>query len=319
MPRFTLLGSRLLTIASIAALAAALTAAGIGKAHAARDASPDKACSNGTSCFSITQNGTGEGIVSHSQVGNAVESHSLQGNGAFGDTKNPSASTKHCASGVIGLDLSTDGGTLNFGVSGRSYHGTGILGLSGTGNGLLGSSTRGTGIMAESASTDHPALALLATGTGLLAAATNARSQQVMSLDQAGNLTIAGQLTTGTNCRQGCAGKAAGAARVIAYAPRESMPTMEDVGEAQLSGGAAFVRLDPAFANVIDATKGYLVFITPYGETKGLYVASRSAGGFAVRENGGGRSDVGFAYRIVAKPYGADAPRLPMVRTAASN
>src|ERR1700730_9933323 len=178
MPRTSLRLSRFLAAASVLVLAAGLTAAGIEKAHAARDAvSPNKACSNGTSCFAVTQLGTGEGIVSHSQLGNGMESHSLNGNGVYGSTQNPSATTKQCASGVIGLDLSTDGGTLNFGVSGRSYHGSGVLGLSGSGNGLLGSSTRGTGVMATSGSSDHPALALHATGSGLLAAAKNASNQ----------------------------------------------------------------------------------------------------------------------------------------------
>ena len=90
---------------------------------------------------------------------------------------------------------------------------------------------------------------------------------------------------------------------------------MEDFGEAQLSGGAAFVRLDPSFANVIDATKAYLVFITPYAETKGLYVAMRSPGGFEVREIAGGKSNAQFGYRIVAKPFGSAAQRLPIVRS----
>jgi hypothetical protein len=339
---------RFVTVATGIALAVGLTLGGLQRAHAAHgDVSPDKACSNGTSCFQIVQRGPGEGIVSRSQLGNAVESHSVNGNALFGDTHNPGGSTKQCASGVVGLDLSTDGGTLNFGVSGRSYHGTGVLGLSGAGpgttgtskrgdgvdgnsdsswggnfhsvafGGLLGSSTHGTGVMAMTGSATHPALSLRATGTGPLADARNASDDSVMSLDQQGNLIIAGTLTTGGDCRVGCSKtRGGGGVSQLSYAPRESAPTMEDFGEAQLANGAAYVRLDPSFANAIDASKSYLVFITPDGETKGLYVAVRSAGGFEVRENGGGRSNVQFSYRIVAKPFGADAPRLPLVRTA---
>jgi hypothetical protein len=40
--------------------------------------------------------------------------------------------------------------------------------------------------------------------------------------------------------------------------------------------------------------------LTPRGDCKGLYVASTAAGGFEVRELGGGTSDVEFDYRIVA-------------------
>ena len=41
-----------------------------------------------------------------------------------------------------------------------------------------------------------------------------------------------------------------------------------------------------------------------------LYVASRTATGFEVRQMGGGRTSIPFAYRIVAKPYGAGPERL---------
>jgi hypothetical protein len=350
MARGSIFPIRLVTVATAVALAVGLMVSGIERAHAAREkVSPDKACSNGTSCFAVLQTGPGEGIVAHSQLGNAVESHSLNGNGLFGDTHNQSGTSKVCASGVVGLDLSQDGGTLNFGVSGRSYHGTGVLGLSGTGpgatgtskrgdgvegnsesgwggnfhsvafGGLLGSSTKGTGVMAMSNSSVHPALSVRALGTGPLVDAHDSSDNSVMSLDQQGDLTIAGTLTTGGSCHVGCSKTRDGnGVSQISYAPRESAPTMEDFGEAQLVAGAAFVRLDPAFANAIDSTKSYLVFITPDGETKGLYIAMRSASGFEVRENGAGRANVQFSYRIVAKPYGADAPRLPLVRTTRS-
>lgn len=349
MSRGSMFSFRLVTIATSIALAVGLTVSGIERAHAGGGVSPDKACSNGTSCFQIIQHGPGEGMVAHSQLGNAVESHSVNGNALFGDTHNPSASTKLCASGVVGLDLSTDGGTLNFGVSGRSYHGTGVLGLSGAGpgtsgtsrrgdgvdgnsdsswggnfhsvafGGLLGSSTHGTGVMAQSNSSAHPALSIRALGTGPLAEGRNAADVSVMSLDQQGNLTIAGTITTGGSCHVGCSKTRGGnGVSQLSYAPRESAPTMEDFGEARLVAGAAYVRLDPAFANAIDTSKSYLVFITPDGETKGLYVTMRSPSGFQVRENGAGRSSVQFSYRIVAKPYGADAPRLPMVRGSGS-
>jgi hypothetical protein len=53
-----------------------------------------------------------------------------------------------------------------------------------------------------------------------------------------------------------------------------------------------------------------MVFITPQGDTAGLYVAQKTADGFAVREHAG-RSNIAFDYRIVGEPYGAQEQRLP--------
>jgi hypothetical protein len=46
---------------------------------------------------------------------------------------------------------------------------------------------------------------------------------------------------------------------------------------------------------------GYRVFLTPEGDCKGLYVRSKSAASFEVRELQSGTSSVAFSYRIVAK------------------
>lgn len=53
------------------------------------------------------------------------------------------------------------------------------------------------------------------------------------------------------------------------------------------------------------------MFLTPEGDSRGLFVTNRANSGFEVGENQGGRSTVAFSYRIVAKPYGDNSPRLP--------
>jgi hypothetical protein len=80
-----------------------------------------------------------------------------------------------------------------------------------------------------------------------------------------------------------------------------------------LQNGNAYVYLDPAFANVIERGAKYLVFITPEGDSRGLYVTEKTARGFVVRENMGGHSTLAFSYRIVAKPLGSHEQRLPML------
>jgi hypothetical protein len=92
---------------------------------------------------------------------------------------------------------------------------------------------------------------------------------------------------------------------------------MEDVGEAHLVNGRAFVPIDAALADVIDLRGGYHVFVTPEGESNGLYVV-KGAGGFFVREQQGGRATLAFEYRIVAKPREEIGTRLAPVTDVAS-
>jgi hypothetical protein len=83
---------------------------------------------------------------------------------------------------------------------------------------------------------------------------------------------------------------------------------VEDAGEARLVAGSAHIQLDPAFASTISAHRPYMVFMTPNGESRGLYVIGKSRAGFDVRENAGGRSTMIFDYRILA--YANEAPPL---------
>ena len=87
--------------------------------------------------------------------------------------------------------------------------------------------------------------------------------------------------------------------------------TMEDTGTSRLLNGEGTVHFDAAFASTIDARRGYQVFLTPNGDTRGLYVSAKYEGGFIVRENEHGRSSVYFDYRVVAHPFGASEARLP--------
>jgi hypothetical protein len=83
-----------------------------------------------------------------------------------------------------------------------------------------------------------------------------------------------------------------------------------------LTSGETYVRIDPRFADTMNRSASYLVFLTPQGDTAGLYVTQKMAAGFLVREHGG-RSNVVFDYRIVAQPFEpqgarlASAPKMP--------
>jgi len=118
-----------------------------------------------------------------------------------------------------------------------------------------------------------------------------------------GDLTCTGQVKT-------LATTGGGAHKVETYAMQSPENWMEDFGFARLTGGAAVVKIDPAFADTVSETADYHVFITPNGDSKGLYVIGKTATSFEVRESGGGASSLSFDYRIVAKRRGYEAERL---------
>jgi hypothetical protein len=81
----------------------------------------------------------------------------------------------------------------------------------------------------------------------------------------------------------------------------------------RLKAGEAVVEIDPTYAETVNTEVDYHVFLTPRGECKGLYVASQKEGFFEVRELNGGKSDIPFSYRIVAKRKGYEGLRLVKV------
>ena len=83
------------------------------------------------------------------------------------------------------------------------------------------------------------------------------------------------------------------------YAVESPENWFEDFGSAQLSHGEAIVDLDPVFAQTVNASLRYHVFLTPNGNCA-LYVQQKTAHAFKVllRE---GEPDCEFDYRIVAR------------------
>lgn len=237
---------------------------------------------------------------------------STNNNGVFGDSKGAGAS------GVYGQN---DGG--GYGLAGRITN-PGIAavyadgGSNGVGAIIFGGSK-------DTSGNNLPALSVSAStfSSQIIDVCFNQGppcydgSPNVFSLDVGGNVVIRGTITTGGSCKTGCiATSAYSEKRVRFYTPRESLPTIEDFGEAQLVNGLAYVRIDPAFANTMDPQSNYMVFITPEGDSRGLFVTAKTLTGFAVRENQGGRSTLAFSYRIVAKPFGEHPVRLQMFTLA---
>ena len=179
------------------------------------------------------------------------------------------------------------------------------------GSAVLGE-PNGTGVDAFGFAVGGGAPALNVTdvwGANLIIAHDVACGCDVMSLDPGGNMILKGNITTfGVPLIRV---KTVTGHPINTYASQQTEPTIEDFGQGQLVNGEATVRLDPAFADTVDMRKSYLVFITPDGDSRGLYTTQKTASGFVVRENGGGHATLAFDYRIVAKPFGNNSPRLP--------
>ena len=238
------------------------------------------------------------GVEGGTFAGTGVFGFSTLGNGVRGITTNPSSMNQQHRAAVFGIDESSDGGGLNFGVAGFSPA-TGVAGIS------VSPPTAPGAPLA-------PAVAAYCENGGAAIQAADGfspTSNLLMTLDCLGNLTLKGTVVTGG--LQVASSKTAAGTDVAAYDARQTEPTIEDFGEGRLSTGRASVELRPDFASAIDRGAGYLVFITPEGDNRGLYVTGKTSTGFEVRESQGGQSSIPFSYRIVATPFGVRASRLP--------
>ena len=303
-------------------------------------------CSSTSACTGGSNTSTGIGVQGNSTNGNGVfgqTKYASKGGSNFKSGvvgKDASAKGKFDA-GVWGQSPRGTGllgsSTSGFGLAGSSNSGVGVSGLSSTntgvygvvtggsntpsavfgqdnsnnqngGAGVVGQTLAGAGVVAATSSTSINSTAMVAAAPNgaFVFAGVGPNNLEVASIDGSGDLTITGQFASSAQCANGCGNR-----RVTSYGATAATPTIEDTGEAQLAAGAAYVRIDPALAGAIDPRKGYLVLLTPEGDTRGLYVTRRTAAGFEVREDLGGRSNVPFAYRIVGHPYGPQVARLP--------
>jgi hypothetical protein len=88
---------------------------------------------------------------------------------------------------------------------------------------------------------------------------------------------------------------------------------VNDVCDFQFSlwdaAGSGTVLIEPMFAQTVNLTETYHVFLTPLGDCP-LYVAEKSAQSFTVKAMGGQTCGIAFDYRIVAKRLGYETLRL---------
>jgi hypothetical protein len=122
-------------------------------------------------------------------------------------------------------------------------------------------------------------------------------------IDVSGDLNCSGSVS-------GIVSADGGARKVALYSMQSAENWFEDAGSGQLANGFIRVELDPTFAQTVNTAAGYHVFLTPKGDSEGLYVTNETPQGFEVHEQRGGHSNIAFDYRIMAKRSGYENLRL---------
>ena len=268
------------------------------------------------------------GVQGFSVSGPGVQGNSTSGNGMHG----VSAST----SGIFGETSSTSGGDAAlYGYSHNSA--IGVFGFSPK-FGVVGESAgnSATGGL-SSVFVNGPAAVWGDTGGGGYAVAgttdngtagefiNNSASQEAMYVGNfyGGNSTVAtltgeaGGCTFFGNGDVLCDGKISSAVvtkdgerAVKTYSVQSTENWYEDAGSGQLVNGVAHVPLEATFGQTANTDVAYQVFLTPGGDSEGLYVTNKTADGFEVHEQHGGHSNIAFDYRIMAKRTGHENERL---------
>jgi hypothetical protein len=101
-----------------------------------------------------------------------------------------------------------------------------------------------------------------------------------------------------------------GARKVGLYSTQSAENWFEDAGSGLLANGYMHIALDSTFAQTVNTSVEYHVFLTPKGDCEGLYVTNETPQGFDVHELRGGHSGIAFDYRIMAKRAGYENVRL---------
>jgi hypothetical protein len=268
---------------------------------------------NGAGVFgsAVATSGNSDGVVGQTaNDGNGVAGFATEtsgfASGVYGQTASPGGngvvgsalSTSGNAGGVVGLTSAPNGAFAVWGAYGFSP-------TPGGGVGVKGSIEAGAANGVAGQFINVP-------GQGLLLQGVSGNTfQQVFSVDTSGNLQMSGNLVV--NGTKSSTAKLADGRVVALYAVESPENWFEDFGSGELQNGVAWVPLDGAFAQAVNAAVTYHVFLTANGDSSGLFVARKTPAGFEVREHGGGTSNLAFDYRIVARRRGFETLRMTEV------
>jgi hypothetical protein len=237
----------------------------------------------------------GEGIIQP-----YADSYGLYGRTAFG------AAVRAEAYGLLerqgdGVYATSQNGTGVYGYT-NDVNSLGLAGVTAQGGGDLG-----TGMIATS---EHATGAILFTrNPGQYALVTGPVTP---GAEEYGDVLINGNYeATGTK-----------SARVptnqgdrLMYAQESTINIFSDQGFGKLIGGRALITIDPLFAQVVNLSEPYHVFLTPRSfDTAGLAVGNLTPTSFEVREVAGGKGNFEFSWRIEASRKGYEKQRMQLAK-----
>jgi hypothetical protein len=262
---------------------------------------------NGTFQMGVTATGTDQGIFGSSAAGTGIVAIATSGDGLVARTFGTGESGK---TGVTGRA----DGEGNFGVAGIGIRGSnGVYGRAddaGTTHivaGVFGESTTTYGIIGRTTAEGYSGLTAITSTPGVAALAATSTNPNAYAAYFTGTTVVQGNFAV-VGGNKSAAVKDAAVQHRLVYCVESPESWFEDFGKGTLVNGKAAVTLDPVFAQIAH-TDDYHIFLTEYGATNHIFVASQAAGGFVVQAETAGAAGT-FSYRVVARRADIKGERL---------
>jgi hypothetical protein len=255
--------------------------------------------------------GSGMGVYGYSPSGGGVAGYSVNGGGVFGSSTSGNAVSAVTNTGV-GVH-SSSGGTAVYGISYTTGPGTAAI------YGLIEPTTPDVAtyaVVGEHSGTGVSGIAVwgsqAGSGVGVYGSVRGPGGYGVYGYAPTKGVAVFANGNFRATGSKGAVVPAEDGFHRTLYCVESPECWFEDFGSALLVEGSARVQIDPTFASTV-RTDEYHIFLTPQGDSKGLYVGHIDAAGFTVREQQAGRSSLPFSYRVVARRRDVLAPRLEKV------
>ncbi len=260
--------------------------------------------------------------VSDNPAGAGVQGLSNRGNGVFGASLLFNGIQGVAFTSGYGVFGTSSGGV---GVEGDSQNSAGVIGRATAANnaspGVIGSATKGYGVFGYSSNSNGIAGQSGTSAGGCVGFAGAPGGYGIYGGTAvaggyaggfAGPVLVVGNFTATGGAKSAAVPHPDGTHRRL-YCLECPESWFEDFGKGRLVNGRAEVKLDADFTALVHG-EDYHIFLTPRGDSNGLYVSGLTSSGFEVREQKGGASSLDFDYRVVAKRKDIPAPRMEKVK-----
>jgi hypothetical protein len=224
--------------------------------------------------------------------------------------------------GVFGRSTPTNSVTYGGYFISESISGTGVLAEGSAADIVLGTNEAGT--IRSSPNVDHSDIYLYSNDEIEIHIDTDGNSTSsfriydefyntLFRVDENGNMTASGTKSSVVHTQDENTRKM--------YAIESPEVWFEDFGTAQLTNGESQIEIDPLFAETVNLTTTYHVYLTPISnEAVLLFITGKAPTSFTVRgvDLDGQQANAEFDYRVVAKRVGYESVRMEITPTTLS-